>query len=442
LGESFTKLEGELLVKTRLLLVALVVCHSSVALAQGGSLYSRFGIGEIRTQATAQSAGMGFAGAAIPDPFYINRINPAMLTAVDQARVSGDFSYIGYLATTAQASGYQVVAGWEGASLAIPIWNARVVLSTGLLPYSRINYKQTQQGRFVAQSSSDTVRYTFSYRGLGGLNSAPVAVGVVPVKDEEKWGVLRLGSAINFIFGASTQGSEHQFAAFELVDSAIEFEDRLAGTSLTLGAAYSTRQGIFAAADQFTLGVSWTTGTTLKGTRQAILINNLGSSQFQTRDTLWVLDGEAKLPSSITISTAYTANSSLTIAADLTVQEWADIRYFGAQSEIQRNALRLALGAEIIPSSEARANVFLRSAYRLGAYYHRTNIQIAGTGIDELGITFGMGIPLSAESSRLDIYLHYALRGTKESNLIQENIFRIGAALNIGEKWFLQRKIE
>ncbi len=427
--------------KNWLFLAVLTCCHASIALAQGGSLYSRFGIGEVRMQATAQSAGMGFAGAAIADPFYINRINPAMLTAIDQARVSGDFSYIGYLAATAQASGYQVVAGWEGANLAIPIWNARVVLSTGLLPYSRINYEQTQRGEFLTPSSSDTVRYTFSYLGLGGLNTAPIAIGAVPIKDE-KLGTLRLGSAINFIFGASTQGSEHRFDAFEFVDSAIEFEDRLAGTSFTLGAAYSTKQGIFAAADQFTLGVSWTTGATLKGTRQTILTNNLGSSQFQTRDTLLISDGEAKLPSSIAMSVAYSANPNLTIAADLTLQEWASARYFGAQSEFQRNAMRLALGAEIIPSNEARANVFLRSAYRFGAYYHQTNVQIDGIGINELGITFGMGIPLSAESSRLDIYLHYALRGTKESNLIQENIFRVGAALNIGEKWFLQRKIE
>jgi hypothetical protein len=437
----FTKLEGEGLVKNWLLLAVLTLCHSSAALAQGGSLYSRFGVGEVRVQATAQSAGMGFAGAAIADPFYINRINPAMLTAIDQARVSGDFSYIGYLAGTTRTSGYQVVAGWEGASLAIPVWNARVVLSTSLLPYSRINYEQTQQGQFITQSSSDTVSYTFSYLGLGGLNYAPVAVGAVPFNDE-KWGTLRLGSALNFIFGTSTQGSEHRFDAFEFVDSAIEFEDRLAGTSFTLGVAYSSKQGIFASADQFSIGFSFTTGATLKGTRQTILTNNLGSAQFQSRDTLLISDGEAKLPSAMTMSVAYTANPNLTIAADLTLQEWANARYFGAQSEYQRNALRLALGTEIIPSSEVRANVFLRSAYRFGAYYHQTNLQIGGVGIDELGITFGVGIPLSAESSRLDIYLHYALRGTKENNLIQENIFRIGAALNIGEKWFLQRKIE
>lgn len=98
--------------------------------------------------------------------------------------------------------------------------------------------------------------------------------------------------------------------------------------------------------------------------------------------------------------------------------------------------MRIALGVEIIPSTEMRSNIFSRIAYRVGSYYHQTNLQVGGTGIDEWGITFGMGIPLSAESSCLDIYLHYALRGTKENNLIQENIFRIGAALNIGERWF------
>ncbi|MFN3393083.1 MAG: hypothetical protein ACK41G_04120 [Candidatus Thermochlorobacter sp.] len=427
--------------KNKLFFIALMFCASSTVFAQGGSLYSRFGIGELRTPMTAQMAGMGFAGSALPDPLYINRANPAMLTAIDQARISGDFTYIGYLAGTTQTSGYQVVAGFEGASLAIPIWNARVAISTGILPYSRINYKQTQRDFTVAPTTGDTVNYSFSYFGLGGLNRVPVAIGVIPFKDEN-WGTMRLGGAINFIFGASTQGSEQIFDTFEFVDSAINFEDRLAGTTFTLGAAYSSKQGIFTSSDQVMLGAALTTATTLRGTRQTILTKNLGNAQFQARDTLTVVDGEAKLPSSLVMAVAYKGNANYTIAADVLMQDWSSVSYFGRQNELQRNAMRIALGVEIIPSTETRSNIFSRIAYRVGSYYHQTNLQVDGIGINEWGITFGMGIPLSAESSCLDIYLHYALRGTKENNLIQENIFRIGAALNIGERWFLQRKIE
>lgn len=390
---------------------------------------------------TAQMAGLGFAGGAIPDPFYINRANPAMLTAIDQARISGDFTYIGYLSGTTQASGYQVVAGFEGVSLAIPLWNARVAISTGILPYSRINYEQTQRGSVITQPTGDTANYAFSYFGLGGLNSVPIAIGAIPIKDETL-GTLRLGGAINLIFGASTQGSEHVFDTFEFVDSGIEFEDRLAGTTFTLGAAYTSKEGIFTTSDQFSLGGSLTTGATLSGSRQTILTNNLGNAQFQTRDTLSLIEGEAKLPSTLMLAIAYSGNPNYTVALDLMMQDWTNASYFGRQDELRRNAMRIALGAEITPSAETRGSVFARTAYRFGAYYHQTNVQVGGIGINEWGITFGMGIPLSAESSRLDIYLHYALRGTRENNLIQENIFRIGAALNIGERWFLQRKIE
>lgn len=425
------------LVRIRLFLLLLLLGIATESRAQGGSLYSRFGIGEMRLQLTAQAAGMGFAGSAIPDLFYINRLNPAMLTAINQTRISGDFGYIGYFASSPRASGYQVVAGFEGASIAIPI--GQFVVSTGILPYSRVNYKQTQRGITVIER--DTLDYAFSYFGLGGLNAVPIAVGLTPFQDE-KWGVLRLGTAFNFLFGTTTQGSEHRYNVFELVDSAIEFEDRLAAQTVTVGIGYTSKQGIFMQSDLLSLSVAFTTAASAEGTRKTILTNNLGSTQFQRRDTLSEVSGQVRLPSSLSVGIAYSGNPNYIVAADLLLQDWSQAQYFNQRTELQRNAMRLSLGAEVIPSLEVRAGLFSRIAYRAGVYYYQTNWQIGGTGVDEWGLTVGMGIPLSAESSRLDISLQYARRGTTANNLIEENIIRFGAALNIGERWFLQRKIE
>ncbi|MCS7212097.1 MAG: hypothetical protein RMI34_08250 [Chloroherpetonaceae bacterium] len=415
----------------------LLVSSVAQCLAQGGSLYSRFGIGEVRSLVTAQSAGMGFAGSAIPDLFYIHRINPAMLTTIDQTRIAGDFGYIGYFASSPRASGYQVVAGFEGASLAIPIW--QFVVSTGILPYSRLNYRQTQRGTTVI--GLDTLSYSFSYFGLGGLNSVPIAVGFTPLRSE-KLGIFRVGAALNFLFGTTTQGSEHRFDVLELVDSAIEFEDRLAMQTWTFGLGYTSKQGIFAQSDLFSLSVAFSSRASAEGTRRTILTNNLGNSQTQRRDTLNEVSGWVSLPSVLTIGLAYSGTPNYIVAADVMLQDWSAAEYFGQRAELQRRAVRFSLGAEVIPSLEVRTNLFSRIAYRIGAYYYQTNWQIGNTGIDEWGLTAGLGIPLSAESSRLDISLQYARRGTTTNGLIEESIFRFGAALNIGERWFLQRKIE
>ncbi len=410
---------------------------SATAFAQGGSLYSRFGVGELRYAPTGQAAGMGYIGVGIADGLYINRLNPAMLSSIDQARIAGDFSYIGYAAQASTRSAYQTVVGFEGAGLAFPIW--KLVVSTGLYPYSRMNYLQNEAGAFRS-TAGDTIQFDYTYSGVGGLNTVPITIAAAPFSDETL-GTLRLGASLNFAFGVFEEASESTFFPATFSNAALDREDRLSGVGYTLGVGYTSKRGLFSAADQLTLGAAFNSPVTLNGTRQSIVTTSW-LTQNERRDTIGTTSGQAALPSSLALGISYRGNDTYVLGVDIALQNWSDFRYFNDDVSFRRNSLRVGVGGEVVQSQDLRAGFFQRAAYRAGVYYQQTNVAVQGTGIDEFGVTAGIGLPLAAESARLDLNLQYTSRGTTAQNLIRENIFRINVSLNIGERWFLQRKIE
>jgi hypothetical protein len=60
--------------------------------------------------------------------------------------------------------------------------------------------------------------------------------------------------------------------------------------------------------------------------------------------------------------------------------------------------------------------------------------------IDELGISFGVGVPVGRLFSNANIGFEIGQRGTTSSNLVQENFFNISLSLSLNDRWFEKRK--
>lgn len=75
---------------------------------------------------------------------------------------------------------------------------------------------------------------------------------------------------------------------------------------------------------------------------------------------------------------------------------------------------------------------------RLGLSYEQTQYEINGNGVDQYSIYTGFSVPLSFDNT-LDFGFQYGKRGTTESNLIKENIFKFSVSLSVGELWFLRQ---
>ncbi len=403
---------------------------TSLTLYAQGSLYSTFGIGDLVYLPSSQSGGMGYVGVAVPSSLYINRINPALLSAIHTTRIVGDLAYTGFSARGNLGSTYQAFTGFNGAGFAVPIWKS--VFATGLYPYSRLEYNQRQTGR-LELPETDTVAFEYRYRGIGGLNTVPLALAFTPYTSRLR-GTLRLGVALNFLFGTFERTRETFLGGALQAQLVSSLEERASGTTMTIGGSY-TKPHLFASTDLLTFGASFTTAATLNGERRNFLSGN------GMADTLRSPTRTVRVPSTLILGISYLSDSYL-LGLDVAMQNWSAFEYFGESVSYTQRSFRFGIGGEKLSSLERRAGFFQRLAYRAGMYYYQTPLRLAGVAINEIGITAGVSIPVSNEFSRLDINLEYAVRGTTAQNLIRENIFRLRFALNAGELWFQKRKIE
>ena len=85
---------------------------------------------------------------------------------------------------------------------------------------------------------------------------------------------------------------------------------------------------------------------------------------------------------------------------------------------------------------------FKRVAYRLGFYYdHAYVTPVAGTDINTIALTGGFSPPALLAGTRLDINFEVGTRGTTDDNLVRDRFFGVSATLNVGERWFVKRKL-
>lgn len=419
----------------RIFFLLLLTLFAATKLEAGnGSLYARYGIGEVQYYPSAMAAGMGFVGVAVPSPLYINRLNPALLGDIRDTRLAGDFLYKSYSSSSLSNSTFQVVSGFDGIGTAIPVW--QLTVSTGFYPYSRRNFEQFQIDSLTAADGAKYA-YTFQYSGTGSLNLVPLSVGAVVMRDS-LFGTLRGGASLNFLFGSFEQRTVNSFTDVNFSNTQQIENSNMSGVGITLGAAYSTRQGLLAPTDQLTVGAAYTSSVSMRAERERVGFTSTGE------DTTLFATGSERVvvPESFSAGLAYRGNESYLVSADVSLQNWSSFEYFGDDVSYRRNALRVGVGGEWTPSLDVRDGFFRRLTYRAGAYSHQTNLRLNNTGINELGVTAGFGIPLGDFSSRLDVNFEYALRGTTDAGLIRDNIFRFSVSLNAGELWFLKRKID
>jgi len=400
--------------------------------AGGGSLYSRFGIGDIQYTPSSLAAGMGGAGLALSDARYINRANPALLSVIGMTRLSGDFYYAKYSGETDFASASQATGGFNGTAIALPIWE--LVFSAGLYPYSTFNYEQVEKGS-IQSVEGDRSDYEYTYEGTGGLNYVPLSIGFMPVSSES-FGNVRLGFSLNFLFGSFEKIAKSRYSGYGFENSDFEENDHLTGTTFTAGLAYEFKKGLLSKNDQLSLAFVYNSSDKLSADRETILNASAGI------DTISSMNNTVALPESYALGIGYVLNPRLRFALDVAFQKWSDFSYYNDNVGYARDAKRVGFGAEWTPSDNKRAGWFKRQTYRTGFYVNQSYLKIENQSIDEIGLTFGLGLPIADAGSVIDINMEYAMRGTTESHLIDERIFRVRISLNAGEKWFLQPIID
>jgi hypothetical protein len=406
------------------LAIAPLLGTSTVAAGSGGSAYSALGLGDLRYFPGSRSAGMGYAGLALPSAEYINWISPASWSLINHTRFEAAALYEGFRSTDGVNSRYLARLDFSGALLSIPISTDNgIVFVAGFAPYSNVNYDTYTS--FTYNSPIDTLSYSLHHVGSGALNRGTVGLSWSP------FGALAIGTSLNYLFGTLDHAVTQSITSGGTGGGTVTDEISLKGLNFTFGAVYSGLGRISQSLQNFSVGLTLNTRTNLHSTQVTHYLFNLEADSSEETA------GRVALPFSYGIGIGYQAGERWALAADFFGQPWAHADFNGGPPEDIRNTYRIGIGFERAGNTDPSAGWFDRLAYRAGFTYNATYYSLNGTPVNEWEITAGIAFPLARES-RLNVAAEYGTRGSTSGGLIQDRIFRMTFSLNIIDSWFVR----
>lgn len=389
----------------------------------GGSGYSRYGIGDLSYFVSSRAAGMGGTAIGVLSGTTINRFNPAAWTQINRTRYSMSTLYEGFTTTDGSNSAYLSGMYFNGFMIAIPIAAKNgITVALGFNPYSRVNYN------VITPSSFDTLKYDIQYLGDGGISLGHIGLSY-RIGNE-----FHIGAMLNYYNGILNYSTKQIFSGSNYTDAEVTHTVHANGIGMTVGILYSGIKKLMnlSEAHSFNTGLVFSTSSLLKATEEKYYTYKFPT--ITSRDTGTAIDKDIRIPFSLGGGVSYSTERYL-FAADIYYQNWGNFTIGGIKSSEIRDSYRLSIGGEMLPKRDPSVSYWQRVAYRLGFFYNSTYYRIKGEPINEFGITGGFGTPIFGDT-RMNIGIEYSFRGTTNQQLQKDNIIRVSFTLSGGELWF------
>ncbi len=412
-------------------LIAFFCVASYGIFAQNGTIspYSYFGIGDLRNNGTVENQMMGGL-SMYGDSIHINLTNPAAYSKLKLTTYTAGISHTAFRLKSFTEQQNVGVTNLDYLSIGFPIAK-NVGMGFGLMPFSSVGYNLTDV------SADETTTNVFA--GEGGLNRAYLSVGFEPIKD------LSFGASVNFNFGRL------EYQRIQSVEN-VQFgtldrrESRINGYDFNYAANYNPT-----IKDKYTLYTSVVVNTQVNLTSENT--ERLGSFSLVNGQEIEVIDvdldavnlrnTELKIPTRTTVGLGLGENKKWFVGGEYSFQKFSDFRndFLGIDNVVYNDANTIAIGGHFIPDYRSLSNYFKRITYRAGLRYDTTGLEVNNKEINNLGITFGFGLPLGNSFSNLNLGFEAGRRGTTDANLVEESYFKINVGLSLNDKWFIKRKI-
>jgi outer membrane protein assembly factor BamA len=101
---------------------------------------------------------------------------------------------------------------------------------------------------------------------------------------------------------------------------------------------------------------------------------------------------------------------------------------------------KISLGGYFIPNYNSFTSYTKRLVYRGGFKFEKTGLVINSQSINDVGLTLGIGFPVTGSFSNVNLGFELGKKGTTTSNLVQENYANFSLSLSLNDKWFEKRK--
>lgn len=423
-----------------LVLTGMTSLDATAQFQRSGSVYSRFGIGQLKSFHSSQVAAMGGGGYALSSGRYKTFGNPASWSNQVLTGIGGGITMESIRVDDGTSDVATLGSGSLGAiQFGFPIISQQLGVGLSFAPFSETGYTiRVEDVIDSGVSVDDTSAYTIDYLGSGGLHAATAGIGYAVSRR------FSVGISGDFLFGLIEKSRETVFEDSDFASTRLSESVRLSGFRATIGVS-GNLVNVLRDNDRFSAGLAVTTPASLSGQK----VNLFGP--VQDADTLGTsTDVDVTIPLGVATGLAYTFDGRWLFIADAEYQPWTNFEssvalpgYTPGSSDGLRDRLRLSTGVEVLPAgNNIFASYLSRVAYRLGVFYDQEYIQPDGlTNINTVGLTGGMSIPLGVPGTRLDVISEIGRRGQTGNGLVRDTFFKFGLNLNIGERWFVKRKL-
>lgn len=420
------------MIQKTILFFAFLLSMASQGQKQQASPYSFFGIGNNFANKTVQENSMGGVGTALSIPGNLNFSNPAALSGLYITTYSLGFVNTSNTITGENSSQKNSIFSVSYLGMGIPLGN-KGGLSVGLRSRSGVGYT------LFAEDTANNLIKSQVYDGSGGASSIYLAGGYKVFKG------LSIGVEAAFVFGlidhVVTESQEDVTYDTQETSNA-----SLSGLETKLGLFYTT---MLSRTKNLNIGLSITNQSTINITETSVLQNGFFSNDLnivnQSLSTL-TTNGAAITPRSITGALAYGKRSVWQTSVEYSFHK---PQYFTGES-LSNNTegvtyvdySRISFGGYYIPKFNSLTSYFKRVVYRYGFKYENTGMQFADVPIEDIGMSFGLGLPLGKGLTHLNVGCEYGILGKVTETLVEERYFKVRVSMSLGDnKWFKKRRI-
>ena len=399
------------MMKIRLFAVLLLCLGINYSIA--GSIFSGGGLGLINHSQGGRAAGMGILGISLFDTTSVGSANPALWALIPVTKFSGGMSVSRF--DSRDTGGNDVSDDFllQHAALGISL-KKNLTIGFKFFPQSRIDYRT-----FDRSATVSGLDYEAFNIGKGGVSTASLVASSKLTKNSF------IGAEIDFIFGNLNTLWGANFTSTSISDVQYTLNKRIYGIRPKLGFSIDlgNRQyfGLYAAASA-----------------------DMDAEQeidYTATDSTWVADIEFSYPASFGLGYSFPVSGRVQSEIDFLWTGWKrEGQEIGESNRYQQSQF-FGIGFEVQPLSGTMLPFYQKLHYRTGVNYQSLYYQSpAGESVSDYSFSFGLGIPLKQQFSRMDVSLTAGKRGNLDDNYAEETYYNIGVYFSTGEKWFVRKK--
>ncbi len=428
-----------------------LAAQASQVQPKGNSPYSRFGLGDPASLPFAGQNAMAGLSAAFNDPLFMNMINPAALGHLNTTDLeTGLFAKFSSLSSGGASDGL-----WSGnlnyLALGFPLLNpvnraldkksSDVGLGMGfvLQPFTTVGYDLIVEQPFQEAGIART-----TFKGNGGAYRLMWGNGF-------RYRRFAAGVNIGYLFGKTSYERIVEFAEVNPASYLTIYLDEQslngfqwnAGAQMSIpiqkvpeGSSRSTKE------KNLVFGIYGNSATALSTNDNRYYTRY--NPAYNDRDTLLLESGirnSGTMPGELVFGIAYDQTNKLKIGLEYGAAYWSSYRN-PLRQESLADARRIAAGVEYIPDMFSYNNYWQRIRYRGGIYYRDDPRTINGKQLNDIGISFGMGMPVilpRQQTSFVNLTIEAGRFGVADA--IRETYVRMTLGFTLNDNsWFFKRK--